>query len=312
MKLAGAWCFALLLLGCGPANDFSVRPHPLRERELFDTAALIVVATQSSTKTLGQSRTIRLPETLGGHTTIELVEVRLKIEETIRGTAPKQELSVLVWTARNPPYPPGVGVWPGQRAIHYLVQDGLHLRYATDIFRSSTYVGDVRTVGRSAGESDAARAADFLLSPPVNAGSESFALSLSTKVGQSLFLIGFQETWPRLEALRRDPDPAVSISACLALYHYGFFGQDSCIAALSQRVLPTSPSSLRSELTQAATMRQSSIARFKKRFLEDPIAAARDYRTLPGEDGWQDFLRMMVRHPDREIASRASAALPRP
>lgn len=295
-------------VGCARSARYPLRLYDLKERQLLEKATTVIVG-----KTMeAQWETARLRINWSrqpGVSSVRLVQIRLSVEQVIRGTANDSQLTAYYWAPEV--FSNGSSLHMperGQRAVHYLVAEQGVLRYVTDLVRSTTpvFTGAHNQPPNAIGAGAEAKIAAILLTPGGGMNVGEFTRNLSTTAADSLQLVGFIGTLPLLKALGKSSVWDVKWAACVQLYDSGFMGHDGCI----DRLAPEAAEHGRGmELRALQAQRANADSRFRHAFLADPIRTAKDYALLPGNGGIADFLRVIAQHPDKELAERAQKEL---
>jgi hypothetical protein len=299
---------ALVSLSAACAGDarFPYRYYNLTEMGLARKAELIVVG---RTKHVQRSAMTAPAEWTGQPfiATVRLLVVTIAVENIIKGSVKSDEVSVSYWAADDYTNAHSLSIPAvGERAVHYLVSDKGSMRYVTDVIRSKTVVRSGLHRDQPAGESAVpeVRIAGILLTPGDGFDPREFVVDLGTTVQRSLDLIGFMGTLPLLNALLDRPDLKVQEHICAELYRQPFLGQDSCLDILSPG--DRQPNQ---ELQRLRAARVTATLHFKTAFLANPVRTAREYSVIDGPEGTLDFLRLLARHPDKQIAARAQSEI---
>lgn len=293
---------------CGHGQRFPLRLYDLGERELLEKADTIVVGKTVGIEWDSARQPIRWSRQYGV-SSVRLVRVRLSVEHVIRGAVDGPEVIVHYWAAEA--FTNGVSLnLPSKeaRAVHYLVTEDGRLRYVVDLVRSTTrlFSGYHRKAPEAAGRSAEARISSMLLTPGEGVNVEEFVTNLPTAAGTSALLAGYVQTLRYLEALAGSPNWDVRWGACLQLHRGSFKGQDRCVDQMAPEAVAHGHER---ELREIQSLRSAAEPRFQRAFLSDPIRTAKAYAVLPGERGVADFLGMLERHPNQQIATRAREEL---
>lgn len=306
--LLGLTVLGLLHGGCTQGAQYPLRLHDLMQWQLLDSATTVIVGKTLSSEWTSARQPLRWSRQYGV-SSARLAKVNLSVEQVIRGSVENSEVTAYYWapevyTHGRALHTPSLGA----RSVHYLITDQGVLRYVADVMRSSTPVfsGHHRQRPWAAGAPDESRIAAILLTPGDGMDVAKFTSNLGTTTFDSLWLAGFNDTLPLLNALTESPTWDVKWAACVQLYLGGFEGQDGCIDRLAAEAVANGREA---EVRKIEGGRRAASARFRQRFLSDPIQTAEELGILPGSRRIADYLEMVARHPDQEIALRARQAL---
>jgi hypothetical protein len=276
--------------------------------QLLNSATTVILGKTLSAEWTSAAQPIRWSAQYGV-SSVRLVKVKLSVEQVIRGSVENSEVTAYYWapevyTHGRALHTPSLGA----RSVHYLITGQGVLRYVADVMRSSTPVfsGHHRQSPWAAGSNDEAKIVAILLTPGEGMDVTRFSSNLGTATFDSLWLAGFNDTLPLLNALTESPIWDVKWAACVQLYLGGFEGQAGCIDQLAAEAIANGREA---ELRQLERKRKAASARFRQKFLSDPLRTAEESGILPGSRGVADYLEMVARHPDQEIALRAQQAL---
>jgi hypothetical protein len=301
---------ATILCQCGAQAEYPLRLYDLKEHELMDKADMVVVGVTEAIQNGSRSIPIKWDRQYGV-VSVRLVSARISVEEVIRGQVTGGSVVVRYWAAdqftnAHSLSLPELSV--GRRAIHYIVNAHEGLRYVADIVSSTTpvYSGAHKPAAPSGSTDEKTRLAQILLTPGEGNNNERFLANLGTSTSDALLLAGFERTLPLLRALAENSNISLRWSACVQMYRSAFFGQADCLDHIADRGLDAKQSS---DLRELLVERARSQLRFKTAFLLDPIRTADEYAVLPSPEGVWDFLNLITKHPDQQLAERARTAL---
>lgn len=308
--LIGSAAISAAYVGCAQSTQYPLRLYDLNERQLLEKATTVVVAKTNGVEWESASQKIHWSSQFGV-SSARLVRVRLSVEQVIRGRVDSSEVNAYYWAPEV--FTNGRALhlpMQGERTVHYLVTDQSVLRYVADVMRSTTpvFTGYHRQPPRTIGTGAEAKIAAVLLTPGEEMSVGDFTRNLSTSTADSLFLVGFVGTLPLLKALAESPVWDVRWAACVQFYRSGYMGQDGCIDKLAPEAVKYGREA---ELRSLQSQRTDAQPRFRHAFFSDPIRTASDHAVFPGKTGIADFLNMLSRHPDKQIASRAREELQR-
>jgi len=306
--LLGLIVLGLLQAGCAQSPRYPLRLHDLMQWQLLDGATTVIVGKTLSAEWTPAQQPIRW-SAQSGVSSVRLMKVTLSVEQVIRGSVDNAEVTAFYWAPEV--YTHGRALHspsPGERAVHYLITSNGVLRYVADVMRSTTPVlsGHHRQSPWAAGSNDEVKIVAILLTPGEGMDVTRFSSNLGTATSDSLWLAGFGGTLPLLDALTESPIWDVKWAACVQLHLGGFEGHDGCIDRLAAAAIANGREA---ELRKLKKQRMAASARFRQKFLSDPIRTAEESGILPGSRGVADYLEMVARHPDQEIALRAQQAL---
>lgn len=298
---------AFSLLGCGNLSTPEYHKQKMGEMQLVNSAAIIVVGQIQNVILLPQERVVKDAD-LPFIKTARLYRLNLAIQETIKGSFQGNQLEVDFWGVGDFTNGAGLNIpFKGETAIHYLVSEGGRMRYVTDLVRSSTVLYSGRHASVTVTKIPV-RIAQLLLVPGTGLDTEEFVRNFDTSVLRAQELIGYTGTLPLVENHLKSKSPEIRWAACKTLYGNIFIGQDSC---LDDKTLSSFSAAEVQERRQILELRKRHAQWFKNSFLKDPLTFSKQYTILPGEEGLVDFLQLIAKHPDNELAGRAAIELKR-
>jgi hypothetical protein len=312
-KVALISVLCLATFGCGLIGPRLQPPviELLSQTDLIVRADLIVIGAVRSIKDLGQEREVSLP---GQDKSVKVraTSIELQIDAVLfrrrRGARPLNgRQSVVRWRDENYSIEREMGMKLDGREIQYLRENDDGVYYVVDVYTSSGSLPVANTTEYAMAELVSLgrrHLVDQLL--PSSCQLDSRPQYFSKAVGSAIAVGGFTAVLPKLLEFTACDNSNVRIPACEALVENAFIGQDICILdpSTGQAVLGLSET-VRQIVANRAVLEE----KFKTAFIANPLATAKDYSVLPGVDGIVDFLNIIAKHPDSELADVAQRAI---